>query len=349
MKFASKYLLSLLTLFSMSTAALQAQPVRAERPSTQKSSEADAFYNSVRSDLEGGLGLLGQDYYVTYRLVERIARANGLDEQPWRIRVSTEQNVNAFASQLNMLSFEGGLFEQLAGDHAAVACVVGHEIAHHTKNHIPAMVEMNARVNMLKEEALVQARDEVESAGRNRGILGGVADIFGGGIANVLGGGRSTAGVLAGVLVHETLDGLSEDQTEKAVARAEELYLEEAEALDAEFSEQLHEHELEADQYGYEYMVRAGFDPNGCSRVMNVLTRIETSRLPSFTHPNAEDRLDRVASFNTAANNQRLTQEGKAFLSRSAKPLGINIARDGGSLRVESRFGSQDIDAGFPQ
>lgn len=355
MQFSRKSTVKFLTLLIVSTVSiigLFAHNVSAkydltgfDHP-TQKSSETDAYYREVRNDLEGTLGALGQDYYVTYRLVERIARANSLDEHPWRIRVSTEQNLNAFASDLNMLTFEGGLFEQLSGDHAAMACVVGHEMAHHTENHIAERTEISTRINQLQEEALIEAREEVASAGRNSGIFGALGQVIGNVLGSTIGGGRT--GILASNIINTTLNGLSESQAEQAVARAEELYNERVESLQAEFSETLHQQESESDAVGYEYTVRAGFEPSGCSRVMTVLSRTESSRLPSFSHPRPEDRLSQVNALNSSANNQRLDQEGEANLRRSQKPLGYGVARDQGSLRIESRYGSRDIDSGFP-
>ena len=355
MKFLPKSLLSILSLLTVSAAsstALLSRPAHADFRSpnsvqlAQGASSADAFYGEARSLMES---TIGQDYYVIYRVVERLARSNGLDEQPWRVRVSSAQNVNAFASELNMLTFEGGLLEQVSGDHGALACVVGHEMAHHTKNHIPQMVEMMARLEALQEEALEDARDEVESANRNNAIFGTVLNVLGGTVANTTGLTSSRTGLFATSVVSQTLDGLNEEQTQQAIARAEELYAERLEEIDGEYSETMHRHESEADEFGYRYIVRAGFDPSGCSRVMTVLSRLENSRLPSLTHPNPEDRLARLSSFNTAAANQQLVNEGNANLSRSPSPLKYGVARDQGSLRIESRYGSRDIDEGFPQ
>ena len=63
-----------------------------------KSANTDAFYNEARE-------VLGEDYYTLYRIVERLARSNGLDDYPWRVRLNTEYEINAFASELNTLTF----------------------------------------------------------------------------------------------------------------------------------------------------------------------------------------------------------------------------------------------------
>jgi len=311
--------------------------------------QADAFYQRARSDMEGALGRVGEDYYVTYRIVERIARANGLDDRPWRIRITTEDNINAFASDLNMLTFEGGILEQLSGDRAALACVVGHEMAHHTQNHVPTRVEVQTRVTSLQEEALLEARGEVESAQRQGSVLGSIFGAISGTLGGVIARDSYVGGVIAGNVANQVLQGLNEEQTNQAIGRAEEIYEERVKALDTEFSGVLHDQESEADEVGYSYMVRAGFESEGCIRTMNVLNRTETSQLPSFSHPKPEDRLAELNALNTAAGNQGLVSQGDANISRSANPLEYGVGRDGASLRVESRFGSQDIDDGFPQ
>ena len=142
---------------------------------------------------------------------------------------------------------------------------------------------------------------------------------------------------------------MNEDQTNRAIARAEEIYNERVEEIDNEYSGVLHAQEDEADRVGYEYIVRAGFSPDGCVRAMSLLTRTETSLLPSMTHPNPEDRLAEINGLNTASGNQALVAQGEVNLSRSSSPLEYGVGRDGASLRVESRFGNQDIDDSFPQ
>ena len=314
-------------------------------PTQIESKQTDPYYQRARADMEGALGRIGEDYYAIYRMVERIARANGLDGQPWRIRVSSRDVVNASASNLNMLTFEGGILEQLSGDTAAIACIVGHEMAHHTEEHIPEQVELEVRMAALQEEALQEAREEVESAGRQRNIFGAVI----GTLTGVVGRSSSGTGRIATGVTGQVLQGLNQEQTNQAVARAEEIYSTRIAELNSEFSSIQQESELEADAIGYEYIVSAGFEPTGCIRAMDALNRIATSRLPGITHPKPEDRVAALSALNTPAVNQPLISRGEANLSRSPNPLEYDLSRDGTSIRIESRFGSRDIDDGFPQ
>ena len=75
---------------------------------------------------------LPDDLYALYRIVERIARVNELDEKPWRILIVPEYNINAFATEVNLIAFYNGILDQLAGDASAIACIVAHEMGHHS-------------------------------------------------------------------------------------------------------------------------------------------------------------------------------------------------------------------------
>ncbi|NJM98232.1 MAG: hypothetical protein HC800_14705, partial [Phormidesmis sp. RL_2_1] len=61
------------------------------------------------------------------------------------------------------------------------------------------------------------------------------------------------------------------------------------------------------------------------------------------------DRIEAINTLNIAPANRSLVDAGQANLRQSAAPLGYGIGRDGASLRIESRFGGQDIDDSFPQ
>ncbi len=328
--------------------SVAAQPANNIQTSSQTKDNTDSFYQQVRTDLEGNLGSVGGDYYAIYRIVERVARANGLDQQPWRIRVSSADVVNAYASELNILTFEGGILEQLQGDTAAIACVVGHEMAHHTEGHAAERTKVAAEIEALQVEALEEARAEVESSNRQASIFNTVIGV----VTNTIGvniGGSSNTGRIATGVASGVLQGMNAEQANQAAARAEDIYKARIEKLDSEYSAVSRANESEADQVGYQYVVRAGFDPTGCARAMGALTRIATSQLPGISHPKAADRLAALTALNTPTNNQPLISQGNANLSRSPKPLEYGLGRDGASLRVESRFGSQDIDDGFPQ
>lgn len=110
---------------------LRPQAIAAETPEPPTVTETETFeniYDQAKAELPDNL-------YVLYRIVDRIARANNLDEHPWRIRIADSDDINAFATEANLIIIHFGLLDQTAGDSSALACVVAHEMAHHTHQH----------------------------------------------------------------------------------------------------------------------------------------------------------------------------------------------------------------------
>lgn len=99
--------------------------------------EAGSIYRQAREELPENL-------YVLYRIVERIARANDIDNHPWRVVMADDTLINAYATEVNLIIVHYGLLDQMAGDVSALACVVGHEMAHHTERHIAIRTSRSA-------------------------------------------------------------------------------------------------------------------------------------------------------------------------------------------------------------
>ena len=77
-----------------------------------------------------------EDWKAVARVAEKVIRANGLDENTWRIVVENQYHNNAYATDINLVVIFSGLLEKIRGDDAALACVIGHELGHHIKRHI---------------------------------------------------------------------------------------------------------------------------------------------------------------------------------------------------------------------
>lgn len=298
----------------------------------------DRFFNQAKAELP-------EDYYVLYRIIERLARANGLDQRPWRLRVFRKYEINAYASELNTLSFMAGLLDQIHGDTAALACVAGHEMAHHSHNHIPTRVAVLHQHKKIQDEAKQEAIAEIQNTQRQQAVTSSVGRMLGSVLGSVIGG---RSGSTVGGTSQAVFSTMSAAQRQQAVARAGEIYKQKVTSLVSEYSELMHRHEFEADEYGFRYMVRAGFDPQGCIRVMDALDQLEHSGLPSMSHPNPDDRIQRLKALNSGATVSGLAQEGKANLRTSQQPLKYGLSRDKLSLRIESRFGSTGRHS-FPQ
>ncbi|MGB3533220.1 MAG: M48 family metalloprotease [Microcoleaceae cyanobacterium] len=291
------------------------------------------FYQQAKTEF-GVLGNYGEDLYTLYRIIEKLARANGLDERNWRYKLVDQYEINASASDLNLLTFYSGLIDQLHGDYEAIACIVGHEMAHLEKNHIPLRVKLQAEMVKLQEEAEEELLAELEqNQERSRsvggGIIGGVLDR----VADTRG-----LGSFAGRTFDRTLEDMDAAEKQQAQARAKEIYQEKLEALDQEVSATVQAHELESDRFGYIYTARAGLDPEGCLRAMDVLNDIPTSHLPGITHPSTPERIQKLEAISAELSLSDLVSEGQTNLQNSAVPLDYDISRDGQSIRIESRY-----------
>jgi len=304
----------------------------------------EAIFQKARQELP-------EDYYVLYRIVERIARANKLDDSPWRVHISPEYNVNAFATDVNLVAFYSGLLDRLDGDSDSIACVVGHEMAHHLQNHIAVGAAERERIlQQLRAEAIEEVsaeeedlRSDLEAIGISEWVTGGTGVVLESFI-----GGREGGLVRTGInLIGGLFGGGKERRVKEAAARIDEIYAEKEAQRLQEWRELNHNQEFEADELGYTYMVRAGFKAQGCQTVMNVLSRLGVTE--SETHPATPDRITAINGFATKYPNTVLKAEGKSNLAASPVPLSYGLSRDQVTLRINSRTGSRDIDSTFPQ
>ncbi|BAU67000.1 MAG: hypothetical protein Kow0049_24200 [Stanieria sp.] len=292
----------------------------------QTANQANNIYQQAQKDLP-------EDLYVIYRIVDRLARANGIDDNPWRIVVVDEYNINAFATDVNLLAMYTGILDQLAGDASAIACVVGHEMAHHLKRHIAMSpvqeVEIKKRIQQEAEQEVMAELQDAESDVTNAavgeavvrtggGLLGGLGNVFGNIGGNVLANERNQRAKTA------------EERIKEIVALKEQ-------ELNDSIAENSRTHEFEADQAGYMYIAKAGFEPEGCLRVMEVLGRTPGAEFDS-THPAIPKRIEQLKQLITQYPASTLAAEGKAKISAS-QPLTYDLSKDGTSLRINSRRG----------
>ncbi len=306
----------------------------------------DAQYEQARADLP-------EDYYVLYRIVERISRANAIDVRPWRVIVVPEYDINAFATEINLIAFFSGLLDQVYGDPNAIACVVGHEMAHHTEEHIAlSAADREMRLQALRDEAFEEVvaeeddlRDDLEEMGIGEWAAGNV-----GSLASVILPGLEGS-ILGGIgnLIGGEIRRSRQRRIENAVERIEQIYAEKEAEFIAEETARNHAHEFEADEIGYQYMVRAGFNPQGCITVFEALNRMPGSQQASLTHPATPDRIAAINAMSAQYPTTTLEAEGTANLAASPSALSYNLSEDRTSLRVNSRAGSTDIDDLLPQ
>jgi beta-barrel assembly-enhancing protease len=290
-----------------------------------------------RANYEKAQKELPKDIYLLYRIVERTSRANGLDERPWRIGIVPKYEINAFATDVNLIAMYTGILDQLAGDSSAIACIVGHEMAHNVKRHVALgaaqKAEMIAKIKKETEEEVMREINSAKSTATATSILGGLAGIFGG-----------TAGAIGG----SVLQGAGQQRLAGAQAKIDEIVKKKSAELDTKLAEQGRTQEFEADQLGYAYIAKAGFEPEGCLRAMEVLARTPGAEFDT-SHPSVPKRIEGLKQLIVKQPPSKLAAEGKTKIDATA-PLPYALSEDKMSLRIESRFtkgGESDIDRLF--
>ncbi len=238
---------SLCLLLLSTTLSVEAKPARQKKPA----STTTTIYQQAKKELP-------EDFYTLYRVIDRIARANELDNRPWRVVAVPEYNVNAFATDVNLVAIYDGILDQLAGDSSALACVVAHEMGHHTKRHIAVgAAQRTELIAKIQEEATKEVLGEKEAANQEA-----TAATVGGVVVNNVVGGR-VGGLLGSVLGNQGARRQADSQK-----RINEIVEKKKKELEERLAAQERQQEFEADEIGYIASVKAGFEPEGCLRVM---------------------------------------------------------------------------------
>ncbi|MFN6513721.1 MAG: M48 family metallopeptidase [Nostoc sp. CreGUA01] len=318
---------SLCLLLLSTTLSVEAKPARQKKPA----STTTTIYQQAKKELP-------EDFYTLYRVIDRIARANELDNRPWRVVAVPEYNVNAFATDVNLVAIYDGILDQLAGDSSALACVVAHEMGHHTKRHIAVgAAQRTDLIAKIQEEATKEVLGEKEAANQEA-----TAATVGGVVVNNVVGGR-VGGLLGSVLGNQGVKRQADSQK-----RINEIVEKKKKELEERLAAQERQQEFEADEIGYIASVKAGFEPEGCLRVMEVLAQTPGSEFDT-THPAVPKRIEAIKALIIKYPPATLAKEGEARISKT-KPLTYNISKDKTSLRINSvRGGSQadDIERRF--
>ncbi|MFO5492001.1 MAG: M48 family metallopeptidase, partial [Cuspidothrix sp.] len=285
---------------NMLSVEAKSQPKSKPTTSTVKN---DTIYQKAKKELP-------EDYYVIYRIVERIARANAIDNISWRVAIGENYDINAFATDVNLLAIFNGLLDQLEGDPSALACVMGHEMAHHTKRHIAvSQAEQEKLIVQYQTEAEQEAMKEAQSA-QNEATGSAIGGAVIQGIGNAVGGIGGLFGQVGGGILGVS----AQNRIELARKRIPEIVERKKQELKAKIAENSRTQELEADQLAYKYIVTAGFEPEGCMRVMEVLGRTPGSEFDT-THPAIPKRIEQLKTLMSQYRTDELAQQGKQKLA----------------------------------
>jgi predicted Zn-dependent protease len=282
---------------------------------------------------------LPEDWYVVYRVVDRIARANELDKTPWRVDVVKEYQINAYASDVNLVAVYAGILDQVTDSSSAVACIVGHEMAHHVKRHTAVgEAEKAELVAKLRAEATTAVEQEKASARSER-----EKNAVGSSLARAAGGSVPFVGSLVGDGAGKAIEKHSEENDKSSEARIEQIVSEKKAKLEAELAAKGRDQEFEADALGYRYAATAGFDPQGCIRVMEVLSQTPGGELDT-EHPAAPKRIEKLKELMAQEPAEPLKARGEQTLAKNAEPLTFDLARDQKTLRINPARGGSAAD-----
>ena len=330
---------SLITLLAPSLLLMQSQSLASVQPqeTTIASNELNSedIYQQAKEELP-------EDWYLIYRIVDRIARANGLDNLPWRIVVMPEYNVNAFATGANLIAVYGSMLDMLEGNSSAIACVIAHEMGHHMERHTVVgeeeKVELIAQIQAEAEAEVAQEIADAQANANNTSTVGTVIRIGGGIFGDI---GSILGGVAGNILENE-----GRQRVTKAEERLEEIVALKTAELQQSWAEDSRQQELAADKSGYIYSVRAGFKPEGCLKMMEVLDKLlgGETEYGETNHPMPSQRQEEIQALITQYPPQTLVAEGKAKLSGNQNPLNYSFSQEQQSLRINRRSSIDDLE-----
>ncbi|MBD2413664.1 peptidase M48 Ste24p [Nostoc calcicola FACHB-389] len=238
-----------------------------------------------------------------YSVAERVIRANGLDDHPWRFQITDEYHINAYADELNKIVIYKGLLDQIHGDDAALAFIISHELAHHTQRHSGQQEEAETS---LQERLLKEAEAEYnnwiaqERRKSKTPILPATKDV-----------------IKQRIIIQKKQEF---DRTMQALSR---------------------QHEFQADEIGYTYMIKAGYEINGGLRVLNLLSRLPSDYTEISSHPPTQQRINALKQVMNKYLWFALWMDGYERLKNNPQPLKLDLSEDGVSLRINSRFVSR--------
>ncbi len=222
------------------------------------------------------------DNFEIYKILERILRANKLQYQNWRIAFYMDhEDINANAGAYNLIQISSALYDSLYPDDDAIAFVISHELAHLILNHVKATNEIRYKINQLEEKIKIN-KYEI----RRTQNISDIQSAFGDDIGSI---GNLLANVSGNIAV---------DMLTKNLKREYGL---------------LRQMEYAADSQALVLMTKAGYNPQSCLEVMNVLSGLGglDKELLTDTHPSDKSRTDNLNSKLYGLNKQKLQKEGR--------------------------------------
>jgi Zn-dependent protease with chaperone function len=242
----------------------------------------------------------------------------------WAVQVVSSSNASPNATATgsnNLIRIQKSLINSLSDKPAAIACVVGHELAHLTEKHSKKMSTKMNEMDGIASEKIESAIENAKRAQKSQQMWAAVAM-----------GLNAAAGTYQGALSNYNLaNSIQADSAEGAQALRSLLQanyatlrasspksltaLESMQGLGAkliqrtkvdidsyldEYRKDLNafsrEQESEADAKGVEYIAKAGINPKGCIEVVELLHRNTGDKSTSqySSHPGEEERKEKM-------------------------------------------------------
>jgi len=276
--------------------------------------------NIVKVDVESELYQrarieLNKSLYQSYRIVERISRANKLDEYSWRVYIPSgakNDEINAYATEGNLIVLFPVLVDIFSDDVSSLAFVIAHEMAHNYLKHGAKTEKYNEQMNKKAQECQIPVNIEGEEILKDKFLL------------------SQAIGFWSAYFIYNLK---MKDFQENVNSESEEIQQDWL-----AFSRKL---EYEADRTAIIYMIKAGFNVNQASRFSTFSKRFHAEGLELTNHPSAENRVWQINSLLKTLDIQKLKKEGEINFKNS-KPLTYERSLDKKSLKINSKYGSID-------
>lgn len=267
-------------------------------------------YSKAKSSLD-------EHNYVLYRIVDKLSRANNMADFSWRVKLTQQYNLNGFADQANLIVVPIPMMDQLSGDPDAIGCLVGREMSHHIRKHKAiGPAEEEAIKNKITKEVLASKQKNDKSKrgwGLGLGLVGGILGVNTGGIQGS---------------INKNTDAATQKMVQEKLSAMKRLQKDSQLQIDSE-----------ADEDAFVFLARAGRDPKGCIRYLDLISRDPNAEIDSNS-PQIPNRIAAYRRFIEENSKDEFTREGQSNLSKNSKPLEFARSADNQSLRIESSRGS---------
>jgi len=240
---------------------------------------------------------ISEEYYVLYRIFEKIARANNLYYQNWRIALKANaENLNAYAACANMIGIYSSLYDSLFDNEDALAFIISHELAHFLLGHHQTSLENNNKIEELQNK-ITQYQNNLYR------------------------------GQIVSSINYNAKDTNSYDYHNENTNLSYALSIEALNMAIDKIYEQERTLEFEADFEAVTLMARAGYDVKKANDALYFLSNLPNIYTKRSAHPTTKERILNIDNAIELSNIQELQIEGCLNIQNS-KVLNVKKSSD---------------------